>query len=263
MRRLRGRVVAGRRRPRRSSSWRQPRSRSHRATRRGRHLGTCTLRDERPHGVARCRRPPKGGGGLGARVPARLSRLRLRSRTKEETTKPGLVEVSPAHALIARGLAVTLAPSLLAEAFAGTALRPIAGDAPNATSTPCCRPAADTDSPNPRSRRSPRPLPNCARRSDACGEVPVRPRQQGHGDARSPPRRRSRLRHSPPRVPRRRRRPRADLRSGALLLGVVAWSRSARHRQPRDRRLYDHVGVDPGLLFAAEVQHLPQQRIRA
>jgi DNA-binding transcriptional LysR family regulator len=34
------------------------------------------------------------------------------------------------RALITRGLAVTLAPRLLAEAFAGTALRPIAGDAP-------------------------------------------------------------------------------------------------------------------------------------
>jgi AcrR family transcriptional regulator len=48
--------------------------------------------------------------------------------------------------------------------------------------------------------------------------------------------------------------------SGVLLLGLVAWSRMHGIVSLEIEGFYDQVGVDPGLLFDAEIQHLIDQR---
>jgi AcrR family transcriptional regulator len=49
---------------------------------------------------------------------------------------------------------------------------------------------------------------------------------------------------------------------GVLLLGLIAWSRMHGIVSLEIEGFYDQVGVDPGLLFEAEIQHLIYQRNR-
>jgi hypothetical protein len=47
-----------------------------------------------------------------------------------------------------------------------------------------------------------------------------------------------------------------------LLLGLLAWSRMHGILSLEIDGFYDYVGVDPGLLYEAEIQQLIQQRTR-
>jgi len=49
---------------------------------------------------------------------------------------------------------------------------------------------------------------------------------------------------------------------GILLLGLLAWSRAHGIVSLEIEGFYDQVGVDPGLLYEAEIQHLVHQRIK-
>ena len=49
---------------------------------------------------------------------------------------------------------------------------------------------------------------------------------------------------------------------GVLLLGLLAWSRMHGILSLEIDGFYDYVGVDPGLLYEAEIQQLIQQRTR-
>jgi Tetracyclin repressor-like, C-terminal domain len=48
--------------------------------------------------------------------------------------------------------------------------------------------------------------------------------------------------------------------AGVLLLGLLAWSRVHGIVSLEIEGFYDQVGVDPELLYAAEIQHLVDQR---
>ena len=145
--------------------------------------------------------------------------------------EPNLVSIThdqlAIRALVTRGLAVTLAPQLLADAFKDVALRRSPAPAPSATSTPCCHPAADTRCSHPSSTRSTRPPPSPRwppavaarpsprreRKSSARGDAAASPpRETGCSISRAAPRRQqtiggpmpSNSRSSPSSSPRRR-----------------------------------------------------------
>jgi Tetracyclin repressor-like, C-terminal domain len=50
---------------------------------------------------------------------------------------------------------------------------------------------------------------------------------------------------------------------GVLLLGLLAWSRMHGVVSLEIEAFYEQVGVDPGLLYDAEIQHLIEQRKKA